>query len=152
MSFSNGSRRVVRLGSWGCVQQLATIANGRLMPLKPVQTPGGMTTSEWSSGPRNSSISAPLRRRAVAVVVEHELDAAVDAGVVERHLAVLVPALDDARVDAREVDLAELDEVRIVGAQHVEDRPALVGDAPERDHVHAVDALRLTAARTSFRQ
>ena len=42
---SNGSSRSVRDGSCGCVAQLATIATSA-MPLKPVQTPGGMTTSE----------------------------------------------------------------------------------------------------------
>ena len=46
ISLSNGSRRVVRAGSCGCVAQFAMIANGRLMPLNPVQIPGGITTSE----------------------------------------------------------------------------------------------------------
>ena len=34
-----------RVGSCGCVQQLATMACGSLMPLKPFHTPGGMITS-----------------------------------------------------------------------------------------------------------
>ena len=40
-----GSIRSVFDGSWGCVAQFATIASS-LMPLKPVQMPGGITTSE----------------------------------------------------------------------------------------------------------
>ena len=61
-------------GSWGCVQQLATIANGSLMPLKPVQISGPITTSEWLSGPRKTSCTTPRVGEPVAVVVEHELD------------------------------------------------------------------------------
>ena len=62
MSLSCGSRRVVRVGSWGWVQQLATIANGWLMPLKPVQISGPITTSEWLSGPRKISCTTPSVR------------------------------------------------------------------------------------------
>ncbi len=40
----NGSRRSVSDGSCGCVAQLATIADS-VMPLKPVQMPGGITIS-----------------------------------------------------------------------------------------------------------
>jgi hypothetical protein len=45
MWLETGSSRVLRDGSWGWVQQFATMAWGALIPLKPFQTPGGMMTS-----------------------------------------------------------------------------------------------------------
>src|SRR6185369_2309906 len=79
------------------------------------------------------------RRRPLTVVEEHELDATTDARVVEGHLPVAVPSLDDAPVDRREVDLAELDEVGVGALQHVVHRAPLVGDAAQRHDRHALD-------------
>src|SRR2546428_13596996 len=79
------------------------------------------------------------RRRALAVVVEDELDRAERNRVVDRHSLVEVPAFDDTRVDGREVDLAEALEVRVIGAKHMHDLPALVWDLPERDDADAFD-------------
>src|SRR5438552_7741110 len=58
-----------------------------------------------------------LGRGAVAVVEEDKLDRAVRDGVVDGHPLVEMPTLDDARVDGREVDLAESLEVRIVRSE-----------------------------------
>jgi hypothetical protein len=90
-------------------------------------------------------------RRPRAVVVEHELDTAEYARVVERHLTVLVPTLDDIGKDRGEVDLAELDEMRVVATQHVEDRPALVRNSAKRQDANAFDRGLARHARTSFR-
>ena len=76
---------------------------------------------------------------ALPVVVQHHLDAPVDTGVVQAHAVVQVPPLHDAGIDRAEVDLAELDEVRIVATQHVEDRAALVRNPTQWNHLHAVD-------------
>ena len=57
--FSKGSSRSDSEGSCACVQQFATSDDGACMPLNPLQTPGGITTRAWSSGPRNTSISVP---------------------------------------------------------------------------------------------
>src|SRR5438552_12963908 len=58
-----------------------------------------------------------LGRGAVAVVEEDKLDRAVRDGVVDGHPLVEMPALDDPRVDGREIDLAEPLEVRIVRSE-----------------------------------
>ena len=140
MSLSNGSSRVVRLGSCGCVQQFATIAKGSLSPFRPVQIPGGDRDHERVVvGPEEDLQHRSGRGRAIPIVVERELHPAEDACVVQRHLTVLVPTLDDAPIHAREVDLPELLEVRVVGAQHVVDRAALVRDPPQRYHLDSVD-------------
>ena len=54
-----GSSRAERDGSCVWVQQLATSANGALIPFMPFQTPGGIIASEWLSGPRKTSTSVP---------------------------------------------------------------------------------------------
>jgi hypothetical protein len=71
---------------------LATIGKGSLIPVVPFQTSGGMTTRAWLQA-RGDFLERTLRRRLFSVVVEHELDPTEDAGIVERHLPVLVPAL-----------------------------------------------------------
>src|SRR5713101_5874768 len=59
--------------------------------------------------------------RTLALVIQHELNAAEYARVVQSHLTMLVPALDDAVVDRREIDLAEFLEMRIRALEHVHD-------------------------------
>ncbi len=41
-----GSIRFISPASWGSVEQFATIADSLLIPLNPVQMPGGITTKE----------------------------------------------------------------------------------------------------------
>ena len=50
-----------------------------------------------------------------------------------------MPGLDRADPDDREVDLAELLEVRGIGAQHVHDLATLVRDLPQRMDLDTVD-------------
>src|SRR4029079_12586638 len=66
-------------------------------------------------------------------------DPARDAGVVQRHQPMAVPALDDVSVDGAEVDLAELAEMRVGPAQHVQDRSSLVGDSAKWHDLDAID-------------
>src|SRR6185369_15119534 len=82
------------------------------------------------------------RLRAIAVVEEHHLDAAVRHRVVQDHALVKVPALDHAGIHGGEVDLAEAREPGIARAQHVQDAAALVGDAAQRLHHNAFDHRR----------
>src|SRR5262245_32706756 len=124
------------------VRMRAAVCNDRerlAEPLDPGPDSGRDYDQGMVVGPEKPFEHGPRRGRAGAVVVERELHSAVDARVVERHLAVLVPALDDPSVDAREIDLAELDEMGIVGSEHVEDRAALVRDSPQRDYLATVD-------------
>ena len=60
-------------------------------------------------------------------------------GVVDRHRLWMCQALIDAGPRAREVDLAELHEVRVGRLHHVHDLAALVDDLPEGDDLDAVD-------------
>src|SRR5262249_17676955 len=82
---------------------------------------------------------AAPRRRPLAVIVDHQLDPADRAGVVQGHLPVVVPALDHAGVDGREVNLAELLEVRVGAPHQVKDRAALVRDATQREDFQPVN-------------
>src|SRR5919198_2351296 len=50
-----------------------------------------------------------------------------------------MPGLDRPRPGAREVDLAEVDEVRVGPLQHVHDLSALVHDLAKGDDLHPVD-------------
>jgi hypothetical protein len=50
-----------------------------------------------------------------------------------------VPGLDGAGPRAGEIDLAELDKVRVRGFEHVHDFAALIDDLPQRDDFNAVD-------------
>src|SRR4051794_16725138 len=59
-----------------------------------------------------------------------------------------MPTLHDVAIDRGEVDFAELHEVRVGPAQHMEDSAALVGDAPQRDYLDTVDR-RLAFAHSS---
>ena len=79
------------------------------------------------------------RPRAFAVVVEDKFDPAVDDGIIQRHFAVDMPGLDRARLDAGEINLAELVEMRRVAAQHVHDLAALVRNLPHWCNQDAVD-------------
>ena len=142
----NGSRRSVSDGSCGWVAQLATIADS-VIPLKPGPDAGRDHDQRVVVRTQEAFDEGAARRRPVALVVQHELDPAVDARVVQRHLAVPVPALDDVAIDGREVDLAELHEVRVRGAQHVQDGPALVGDAREGHRQDALDGRGLGLIR-----
>ena len=67
-----------------------------------------------SSRPGRGTAPPASRSSAIrSVVVQHQLDPSADAGVVQGHVPMPVPALDDAAVDRREVDLAERDEMGI---------------------------------------
>src|SRR5207247_437698 len=89
--------------------------------------------------PDEELLQLAFRRRAVAVVEEDELDGAERHRVVDGHALVEMPALDDARVDGREVDLAEPLEMRVVRAKHVHDLAAFVRYLPKRDDANAID-------------
>ena len=88
---------------------------------------------------RRSGCLDPFSAAKVFHYLAKGVAAAHHAGVVQAHVLVLVPALDDVAIDGREVDLAEAREVRVALAEHVEDRSALVGDAAERKDLHALD-------------
>jgi len=79
------------------------------------------------------------RGRIWAIIMQHELDHAMHHRVVQRHHLVNMPGLDRAGIDAGEVDLAELLEVRRIAAQHVHDFATLVGNLAERSDDDAVD-------------
>ena len=82
-----------------------------------------------------------LRGRPFALVVEHDLHHPLhDHEVVGLDL-VEVPPLDDPGVGDRNVGLAEVLEEGIVGAHHLHQVPALVGDDLQRFHVDALDQL-----------
>src|SRR4051794_26844838 len=98
-------------------------------------------------GPKEDLHQLALCCRFGAFVIQNELDAAVDARVVERHLPVTVPALDHVAVDGREVDLSEFDKVGIGPREHVQDRPPLVGNPLERHDVDTVDHASSTLGR-----
>src|SRR5439155_8770521 len=89
--------------------------------------------------PDEELLQLAFRRRAVAVVEEDELDRAERDRVVDGHALVKMPALDDARVDGREVDLAEPFEMRVVRAKHVHDLAAFVRYLPKWDDRNAID-------------
>src|SRR5579884_611525 len=87
-------------------------------------------------------LELPAAGRVLALIEQDQLDAPEYAGVVQRHLAMLVPALDDALVDGREVDLTELLEMRVGALEHVHDGPALVRNALEGDDLRAFNHRR----------
>ena len=116
------------------------------MPLEPVQIPGADDRQDVVIRAQETLDDGAAGRRGVPIVVQDELDAPEDAGVVEGHQRVPVPALDDAAVDGREVDLPELHEVRIGPPQHVVDRAPLIRDPPKGHEAHPVDDPRLLAS------
>ena len=59
-----------------------------------------------------------LGGRIVASVVENHLSHALDADEVVGLQVMVVPAFNHARIDSRQVDLAELLEERVVGPHH----------------------------------
>jgi hypothetical protein len=64
-----------------------------------------------------------------SIIVEDELDATLDAGVIQGHFPMFVPAFDDPRIDRGKVNLSELQEVRLGALQHMKNGPTLIGDA-----------------------
>jgi hypothetical protein len=50
-----------------------------------------------------------------------------------------MPAFDDPGINRREVNLSELPEVRIRMLQHMEDGPALIGDALQWNNMDSVN-------------
>ena len=112
MSFSNGSSagrpsRIMRVCA-AVGNQCVRVAHA----LEAAPDTGRDHDERVVVGAEEHLLHGTVGRRAVPVVEEDELDPAVHAGVVQRHLDVPVPALDDARVDRGEVDLAEAAEVR----------------------------------------
>lgn len=77
--------------------------------------------------------------RGFTVIVNHKLDSAGYACVVQRHFAVFMPAFDDVFVNCGEVYLTELDEMRVRPPKHVEYGATLVGDSPQRNNLNAFD-------------
>ena len=67
--------------------------------------------------------------RTFSIVIQDKFYATLNASVVQRHLPMLVPALDDAGINCREVDFSELAEMRVGAFEHVKDGSAFVGDA-----------------------
>ena len=63
-----GSSRVLRDGSWGWVQQFATMAQGALMPLNPFQIPG-RNDHERVVVPADERLEEVASRRRVLPVV-----------------------------------------------------------------------------------
>src|SRR6266540_2477351 len=90
-------------------------------------------------GPQEMLAHLAKRGRTLSVVVEHQLHASGDARVVQCHVAMAMPPLYDVAIHTREVDLTELDEMRVTAFEHVVDGASLVGNSLERNHAHAVD-------------
>src|SRR5207253_5229635 len=88
--------------------------------------------------PDEELLQLAFSRRAVAVVEEDELDGAERHRVIDGHALVEMPALDDARVDGREVDLAEPFELRVVRAKQLHDLDAFFSDLPNWDDSNAI--------------
>jgi hypothetical protein len=93
---------------------VARFANGALRHFKPLQRPRRDHCEQMAVGPEESLYERPVRRPAFAVVVRDELHRSERADVVQGQLAVTVPGLDGSLVDGRAVDLAEVEEMRIV--------------------------------------
>ena len=132
-------RRSISFGRCGSVAQLA-----RITILSPYALYRSRSQAESARG------SSCLRRRTPPGVrpswatsrawsYMHELRPAAHHGVVDGHRRVDMPALIVAGPCAREVDLAEPDEVRVGRLQHVHDLAALVDDLPKRHDLDAVN-------------
>ena len=126
--------RVVRMG--GAVRD----NRGRLThPLEAVPDARRNDHQRVVVRPEKDLGELALGRGFRTIVVQDQLDPARHASVIERHLAMPVPALDHVAIDGREVDLTEPREMRVGAAQHVHHGAPLIGNPAQRDHLHSVD-------------
>jgi hypothetical protein len=107
--------------------------------LEAVPDAGGDHDEVVVVGPEEQLHDLAAGGRVHAIVVKDELHEAVRAGIVKGHPGVEVPGLDGAGIDPGEIDFAEAVEFGIVGAEHVHDLAALVGDLVAGSDVDAVD-------------
>src|SRR6187431_1056247 len=103
--------RIEPLASSGIVGMRRAVGHDRLRlrhPLEPVPDIRRNLHERVVVGAEEDLHQLATCLRALTIVEENELDPPANARIVQRHLAMPMPALDDATVNRREVDLAEL--------------------------------------------